>query len=124
MFERIAKIEHTTLGYEDHGIFTCVLHLNYGDSGQGAGTYALDEFDEETRQRKGTAFGMEWVIRAMKAAGVDEWSKVKGRTVIALFDSDGWHEPVRGIKPLPTERGEPFLFNDLRDEYFPAITSR
>ncbi len=123
MFERIAKIERTTLGYEDHGIFTCVLHLSYGSSGQGAGTYSLDDYDDSLKRRRGTAFGMDWIIRAMKACGVDEWSKVKGRTVLAVFDSDSWNEPVLGIKPLPTEPGEPFMFLELAAEHFPKVAA-
>lgn len=99
MTERIAKIERTTLAYEDPCTFKCVLHLDYGGSGQAV------------------AFGMGWVARAMKACGVDEWSKVQGRTVLALFDSDGYHEPVRGIKPLPAEPGELFMFRELPDEW-------
>lgn len=119
MREQIAKIERTTLGYEDHGIFTCVLHLNYGSSAQGAGTYALDAYDEDAKRRTGTAFGMEWIMRVMSACGVDEWSKVRGRTVLALFDEDGLAAQVVGIKPLPTERGEAFMFKELAAEHFP-----
>jgi hypothetical protein len=112
--EEIAKIERTTLGYEDHGIFTCMLHLNFGGGGQGAGGYSLDgsvERDGE-RVRCGTAFGMEWVIRAMRAAGVREWSEVTGRTVLVLREPED-RRLIAGIKPLPTERGEPFIFADL-----------
>lgn len=38
-----AKITHTMLGTEDHGIFTFMLHVDYDGSGQGIGGYALDE---------------------------------------------------------------------------------
>lgn len=116
MFERIAKIKRTALGWEDHGIFTCVLHLDYGGSSQSAGVYAMDEYDEEARRRRGTAFGMDWIIRTMEAAGVTEWSKIAGRTVIALSESHGGL--VLGIKPLPTEPGKTFMFKELSDEHF------
>ena len=111
--EKIAKIERVSLGYEDHGIFTCMLHLDFGGSGQGAGGYALDAFDEESGQRRGTAYGMEWIIRVMRACGVDEWSDVKGKTVLCLYEPDGYF-PV-GIKPLPTERGEQFIFDQIKE---------
>lgn len=119
--EEIAKIERTTLGYEDHGIFTCMLHLNFGGGGQGAGGYSLDapthDADGNFTGKVGTAFGMEWVIRAMNACGVREWDEVKGRTVLALRDPDGGQ--LLGIKPLPTEKGKPFIFADLAAEFFP-----
>lgn len=115
----IAKIERTSLGWEDHGIFTCWLSLTYGSSGQGAGGYGLDEpvHDEDGRfvGRRGTAYGMEFVARVMRACGVDEWSKVTGRTVYAIKDGDsaGWGGTVIGIAPLETEPGEQFLFSDI-----------
>jgi hypothetical protein len=112
--EEIAKVERTTLGYEDHGIMTCFLHLSFGSSGQGAGGYSLDAPAPSDGHRVGTAFGMEWIIRAMRACGVDEWSKVTGRTIFALREGSR----IIGIAPLPTEPGEPFLFAELADEYF------
>ena len=119
--EQIAKIGGVSLGWEDHGIFTCMVHLDYGGSGQGAGGYGLDEprrdGEGEFIGRFGTAFGMEWIARLMRAAGVNDFSDVKGRTVIALRDGDGWGAKVVGLKPLPTESGEPFIFEELSREF-------
>lgn len=112
MEKEIAKIEDVSLGYEDHGILTCWLHLSYGTGGQGAGGYALDEFDEATRERRGTAYGCEFIIRLMRACGVEEWSKMKGRTVFALRNSSSGL--VKGIAPLPTEPGEEFVFDSIK----------
>lgn len=118
--EQIAKIRNVKLGWEDHGIFTCRLDLDYGGSGQGAGDYCLDEprhtADDEFIGRFGTAFGMEWIIRLMRACGVDDFSKVKDTTLIALRD-EGYHGKVVGLKPLPTERGESFIFDELAQEF-------
>src|SRR5690348_5448746 len=118
--EQIAKIRHVKLGWEDHGIFTCQLDLDYGGSGQGAGGYALDEArkggNDEHIGRFGTAYGMEWIIRLMRACNAQDFSEVKGKTVIALRD-EGYHGRVRGIKPLPTERGESFIFDELAIEF-------
>lgn len=112
----VAKVERTTLGYEDHGILTCFLHLSYGTGGaQGAGGYALDEYDKTLERRVGTAYGCEFLIRLMRACGVDEWSKLKGRTVYAVRDGDGFGATVIGIEPLPTEPGEAFMFADLKE---------
>ena len=112
--EKIAKIESTLLGYEDHGIFTAILYLHYGDSGQGAGMYSLDQYDKKTERRHGTAAGMDFIIGVLRACGVDQWEKVKGRTIIAIMDGigDDWNAKVIGLKPLPTEGGTEFLFAD------------
>lgn len=120
MNERIAKIEKTMLGVEDHGILTAMLTVNYGGSGQGIGGYTLDEpirdKDENFLGRRGTAFGMEWVQRCIAACGVESWEQVKGRTVLIVMDSDEWNAKPIGIKPLPTERGKPFMFDELITE--------
>lgn len=115
MPEAIAKINNVKLGWESHGIFTCWLDLSYGGGHcQGAGGYSLDtpvHEGDEFIVRKGTAYGMEWIIRVMKACGVDDWGEVKGRTILAVLD--GERDRVIGIKPLPTEQGIPFMFSEL-----------
>ena len=59
-----ARIRSTTLGVEDHGIFTAWLNLDYGGSGQGFGGWALDgkpvKRDAHSR-RPGTAYGCEFI---------------------------------------------------------------
>jgi hypothetical protein len=120
--QEIAKIERTTLGYEDHGICTVFLHLSFGSSGQGAGGYALDEYDPSVKRRIGTAYGMEFIIRTLRACGVDEWSKLKGLTIYALRKKDEPHQ-VAGIEPLPTEKGERFIFAELGAAFMESATA-
>lgn len=114
MQEKIAKIRGTFLGYQDHGILTAQLELAYGPGGgeQFTPGYFCDEYLKETDERRGTDFGMEFVARLIRAVGVRTWEELKGRTVIALIE-DGL---VAGIKPLPTEHGEEFIFKNLRTE--------
>lgn len=92
----IAKVRNTFLGYEDHGIMTAYLELDYGGAVQGAGTFDLRPNGEMFR----------FVEGFMQACGVREWEKMKGRTIYA-FVQDGL---VRGLKPLPTEGGSEFWF--------------
>jgi hypothetical protein len=114
--ERIGKIERTTLGFEDHGILTAWLHCNYGSSAQGLGGYALDgPYDKEAKVRLPNAECGRWVVGVMKACGVQSWEKVAGRTVIVMMDGDGWNARPVGIRPLPTEKGEPFWFAGEED---------
>jgi len=115
--ERIAKIRGTFLGYEDHGIFTGILDLDYGGSCQGAGTLCLDYNDPELDKRvESTPGGVHrWITGCLRACGVDQWEKVAGRTVIAICE-DGWNGRVIGLKPLPTERGDVFMFSEVSDE--------
>lgn len=114
--EQIAKVRSVRLGREDHGIFTCMVDLDYGCSGHSAGGYALDEprrdEDDKFIGRYGTAYGMQWIIRLMEAAGVEWFHQIQGRTLIAVR-GEGHNGPVLGLKPLPTEPGKPFMFDEL-----------
>lgn len=93
----IAKIEYTHLGYEDHGIFSITVGFSYGGSGQGFGP---------------VAFGTGDLVKAIcDAAGVGKWEDLKGRTVYAVREQ-GFHGYVKGIAPLPTEKGTGFILAD------------
>lgn len=109
MQEQIAKIRTAKLGYEDHGIFAAALDFDYGGSGQGV-LYALDTYSGDN-ERVGTASGLDFIIRVVQACGVSAWDEVAGKTVIALRE-DGYNGRVVGIKPLPTEGGKPFMFDE------------
>ncbi len=47
-----AKIEKTTLGFEDHGIMTLFIYLDYGGSGQGFGGYGFGSKSKSLSCRK------------------------------------------------------------------------
>lgn len=121
--KKIAKIRSTHLGPEDHGIFTTMLHVEYGGSGQGIGGYALDsaavEGDSHLGSRRGTALGLEWIMRTLQACGVSQWERLVGRTIYVYFEkaADVWSARPIGIGPLPTEDGEPFCFAELIEKY-------
>ena len=80
-----ATITRTMLGVEDHGIFTFMLTLDYGGTGQGAGGYSLDEFvkDESAGRgrRVGTAYGMDLIMAVLKVVGVEKWEDLKGEHI-------------------------------------------
>lgn len=95
--KRVAKITKTFLGYEDHGIFTFALTLDYGGSGQGAGHIVLG--DEHTDR---------FIKGVLSACGVDSWEQIPGRTLYAYAD----HGKVYALEPLPTEPGERFALDD------------
>lgn len=113
MHERIAKVTKAFLGKEDHGIWTAMLDVNYGGSGQGIGGYALDAYDEASGKRIGTAFGMQWIMSCCEALGVRSWGEIEGKTILVFTEDEGYSSKVIGIGPLPTERGRKFLFADL-----------
>lgn len=73
-----AVIESTTLGDEDHGIFTCYIFVSGDGWGCGFGGYALDEYNHKTEERIGTAYGLEFIKQILKTLEVSKWEKLVG----------------------------------------------
>lgn len=101
---RNARIASTMLGVEDHGILTCMLHLECGGVGQGFGGYTFDEYGENDKARHGVAFGMEFIRRVLKVVGVQKWEDLPGKYIRADADNskvyrighiteDKWFDP-------------------------------
>jgi hypothetical protein len=81
--EETGRIESTMLGYEDHGILSFMLDINFGGSGQGFGGHALaGEFTDTC------------VRGILKAVGVERWEQLKGRVVVARRGSSGLIEEI------------------------------
>lgn len=79
-----AKITGTMLGWEDHGILSFMLYLDYGSGGcQGAGGYCLDDYCKHKDKRIGTASGLNLIMRIMKIVGVEKWEDLKGKHIRA-----------------------------------------
>lgn len=77
---RNARIERTMLGYEDHGILTAMLFLDYGGSGQSFGGYALDAPPKDrTGGRVPTELCGFHVSRILKVVGVEKWEQLVGK---------------------------------------------
>lgn len=102
----IAKIKETMLGYEDHGIFTALLNVDYGGAGQSVGGYDL-RLPNQARI---------FILGVLRACHVERWEQVKGRTIYVLFDGTSYHDKIMGIAPLPTEQGKVFLFEELMED--------
>lgn len=101
---QIAKIVNTFLGFEDHGVFTFTIFLDFGGAGQGAG---LRMYGNSEGPYEGSKL-YEHLTGVLAAAGVDSWEQLKGRTIMACGDYSG----IWGLKPLPTEQGREFFFNE------------
>lgn len=98
------RIESTSLGTEDHGIFTAYLSLTFDGSGQAFGGWALDSFDKVRKERIGTAFGCAWIMEVLRVLEVTKWERLPGTPIRVRRDNsrvyaighylrDRWFEP-------------------------------
>jgi hypothetical protein len=91
MKERNAKITRTELCFEDHGIFTCYIYLDYGGAGQAFGGYALDDYDEKLDRRIGSRYGIEFLMKLLYTVGVSSWEQLQNRYVRVKADFNKVH---------------------------------
>jgi hypothetical protein len=113
----IAKAGKPRISREDHGILTVFLDLDYGGSVQGIPLYALDFWDKDEERRAGHKASIEFIMALMDAFGVDDFSKIEGKSIFALHDApnEGGYGLgyIKGLEPLPTEKGRAFVFEDI-----------
>lgn len=105
---QIATIRSTSLGYEDHGIFTVMLNCVWPGGGVGVGGFCLDESmgKDGDYKRRGTAYGLDHIIRVMETVGVSSWEQLVGKHVIVLSDEghSGWGGVSVGIAHATEDR--------------------
>lgn len=65
---RNAKITRTFLGFEDHGIFTAFVYLDYGEARQGFGGYFLNG-----------PVCWKWLSNVLEVVGASSWEELPGK---------------------------------------------
>lgn len=83
-----AVIESTSLGFE-RGIMTFMIHLKFGNGGQGFGGYALCEFNKVVDERAGTAAGLQCIMEILKVLDVKNWESLPGTPCRAYGNAVG-----------------------------------
>lgn len=103
-----AVIESVSLTTSDHGLLSAWLYLDYGGSCQGFGGYSLYLPKSFTHHSINSPAG-HFIFRCMEVAGVEEWSKLPGKTVrvkcehskvhaIGHIVKDDWFCPAEDFK--------------------------
>ncbi len=112
--KELAKINKTFLGIEDHGILTGFLDVKYaGGTYQGIGSYTLDDYDPDLKERVGHAAAGKWLLGVLRVAGVDSWEKLPGRHLWAIRESYKVGAKVIGIQQVKTEGDNIFMFDSM-----------
>lgn len=120
-----AKIRSVSLGFEDHGILTCWLHLDYGGVSQGFGGYGFSHRPKD--KHIGAPDLADFLLGILTTLEVDTWEALVGKSVRADADHGGvkrighylkdqWFDPqsVVGRRRLTDEK--PMTFEEALRE--------
>lgn len=99
---RNATIKSASISTEDHNCLMVWLTLDYGDSQQGFGGYAL--YAPKIKDKTG-----QYLWRLMQIAGVSRWENIVGKPVrvratnsgieaIGHFLREDWFEPAKELE--------------------------
>lgn len=98
---QIGTIRSTRLGYQDHGILTADLNVEWAGGGVSVGGFVLDkprDRDASDYTREGTAYGLDQIIRILETVGVERWEDLKGQQIIVLFEGKSvWGSQAVGL---------------------------
>lgn len=102
---QIGTIKSTRLGYQDHGILTADLAIEWPGGGVSVGGYSLDTKKDDSYDREGTAYGLDHIIWIMRTVGVERWEDLVGKQVIVLFEGQStWGARSVGIASTTDEK--------------------
>jgi hypothetical protein len=110
-YETPVKITDVFLGFEDHGIFTMTLDVDFGGSAMKIGGYNL---------QGDSGFAAAFIRGVLQATGSNDIARVKGKVVL-LVTSTHPNNPGRvgvlGIRQMPFDGGAEFLFEETAARY-------
>lgn len=112
--EKNAIIESASLTTGERGLLTSYLTLDYGGAGQGFGGYVLYLPKTWTHHNPSDPFCGHWIFRIMELAGVDDWAKLKSKTIrvrashckvhaIGHIVKDDWFDPSVEFEQLKAD---------------------
>lgn len=89
---QLGVIRKTFLGFEDHDIFTFVLDIYFGGSGQGFGNIALDypsRLTEKVDASINPLYATEVIMSILNAVGVRSWEELPSSVVWVKRNASG-----------------------------------
>lgn len=75
-----AIISSVSLSIGDRGFLDCWISLDYGGSGQGFGGYVL-YLPTSFKHHDIMSLAGHFIVRVMQVADVEDWDKLKGKTI-------------------------------------------
>jgi len=118
---QLARVSNYAFEREEHGIFTDNIVFEGSGWGQGLGGYSLDEYDPISKERIGTAYGMDFIIECYKQLGR---IGTIGQQVAVFRSSSGWGGKIDGFVRVSSDGSfdKPFFPAQLANKHYPHPT--
>ena len=114
MHKELATIKSASLEIKERGILKFWIMVDYENGlSQGVGGITLDEYDNETKERVGTAYGCEVIRQLLLCMNVNDFSEMKGRNIFVLGEGEGLGFKPKGIQALRADGGKSVIFDDI-----------
>ena len=114
MKENLATITSAGLEIKERAILTFWIFVDYEEgSSQGVGGFALDSYDDNIKERVGTAYGLQMIIELLSVLGVNDLHEAKGQNIFILGECEGLSFKPKGIKSLRSGTGKSLIFEDV-----------
>ena len=118
MEKQLAHITDATLEIRERGILNFWIYVDYEEgSSQGVGGLALDEYDPETKERVGTAYGCEMIRQLLITLDVNDLKDAAGKMIWVIGEGAGFDFKPKGIKQLRKDGGRELVFADVYNRF-------
>ena len=120
MNKQLAKITKAGLEIKERGILNFWIFVDYEEGcSQGVGGIALDEYDKEKQERRGSAYGCEMIRRILIELGVNDFSEMKGQQIWVHGEGSGLSFKPTGLSALRTNnpKSRPVIFSEIASEF-------
>lgn len=115
----LAKVESTSLGFNDRRLFTAMLNVDYGGCVQSVSPFILGQASRSNTDLRPTKAGAEFIMRVLEVFGpYAVWEVLRGQMIYVLFKNEtvGNNEQPIGLAPMPfNQDGKWFLFDEWQE---------
>ena len=111
------KIGRTNLGFHvHHRRVVAELGISLPDCGYiNTADYVLDEKVPGNPEAEGSAYGMDYIMGILRAAGCDAWEHLIGSRVLVLFATEEFGQPALGL--ARADGANAFIFREHADHW-------
>ena len=93
-FGVLARVESTTLGFNDRGCMVAMLNVDYGGVVQSVGVFRLGDGSQPAHDLMPTKSGAEFIMRILEVFGpYQQWERLKGKMLYVLFTGEDFVNP-------------------------------